>query len=152
MFSEILKDLRAKKNTTQGQLAKAVGVSPGNVGDWETGKSKPGYAALAALTRYFEVTADYLLELESDPHDNASNDETLKPVCCDGVPLTESETDLVAMYRLLNDSDREDVFDFTKLKYEKATGKKESIYSTFSDAKSSSRNGHGDAENAHEIA
>lgn len=55
MFSALLKKLRSEKNLTQGQLAKEVGVSPGNVGDWETGKSKPGYNALASLARIFEV-------------------------------------------------------------------------------------------------
>ena len=64
MFSALLKKLRSEKNLTQGQLAKEVGVSPGNVGDWETGKSKPGYNALASLARIFEVSADYLLEIE----------------------------------------------------------------------------------------
>lgn len=67
MFSAILKDLRAKNGYTQGQLAKMLGVSPGNVGDWETGKSKPGYSALASLARIFEVSADYLLELDAAP-------------------------------------------------------------------------------------
>ena len=55
MFNILLKELRAKKCMTQAQLAKAIGVSPGNVGDWETGKSKPGYTALATLSRIFEV-------------------------------------------------------------------------------------------------
>lgn len=40
MFNVLLKELRAKKGMTQAQLAKAIGVSPGNVGDWETGKSQ----------------------------------------------------------------------------------------------------------------
>ncbi len=56
MFSALLKKLRSEKNLTQGQLAKEVGVSPGNVGDWETGKSKPGYNALASLARIFEAS------------------------------------------------------------------------------------------------
>lgn len=51
MFNTLLKELRAKNGMTQGQLAKAAGVSPGNVGDWESGKSKPGYNALASLAR-----------------------------------------------------------------------------------------------------
>lgn len=49
MFSKTLRTLRAEKGFSQGQLAKAINVSPGNVSDWETDKSKPGYNALAAL-------------------------------------------------------------------------------------------------------
>ena len=67
MFSELIKSLRAKSGLSQSALAKSVGVSPGNVGDWETGRSKPGYNALAALTRVFDVSADYLLELDASP-------------------------------------------------------------------------------------
>lgn len=63
MFSELLRELRSKKGVTQVELAKAIGVSNGNVGDWERGRSKPGYEALVALARYFEIDAGRLLEL-----------------------------------------------------------------------------------------
>lgn len=42
---------------------------------------------------------------------------------------------LIAMYRLLGNREREDVFDFVNMKYEKATGEKESIYSTYFEEK-----------------
>ena len=57
MFASLLKQLRAKKGVSQLELAKAIGVSNGNVGDWERGRSKPGYDALIALSRFFEVSA-----------------------------------------------------------------------------------------------
>ena len=105
MFNILLKELRAKKGMTQAQLAKAIGVSPGNVGGWETGKSKPGYTALATLSRIFEVSADYLLELKG-PHVDASGDKLTsykkeQGLICDESPLTDEEADVVAMYRLL---------------------------------------------------
>ena len=53
MFASLLKQLRAKKGVSQLELAKAIGVSNGNVGDWERGRSKPGYDALIALSRFF---------------------------------------------------------------------------------------------------
>ena len=59
MFNILLKELRAKKGMTQAQLAKAIGVSPGNVGDWETGKSKQGIPLLLrfpAFSRYQLIT------------------------------------------------------------------------------------------------
>lgn len=52
---------------------------------------------------------------------------------CDGVPLAESEADLIAMYRLVPDADKQTIFDIAKLKYEQSTGEKVSIYSTYSD-------------------
>ena len=64
MFTNILKDLRRQKHVTQIQLAESIGVSPGNVGDWESGKSRPNYGALIALSKFFEVSADVLLGIE----------------------------------------------------------------------------------------
>ena len=120
MFASLLKQLRAKKGVSQLELAKAIGVSNGNVGDWERGRSKPGYDALIALSRFFEVSAGRLLEIPE-----------VSDLVCDGVPLSEAEADLIAMYRILDDHGREDVFDFLTMKYEKATGEKGSIYSTY---------------------
>ena len=62
MFASLLKQLRAKKGVSQLELAKAIGVSNGNVGDWERGRSKPGYDALIALSRFFEVSAGRLMK------------------------------------------------------------------------------------------
>ena len=120
MFASLLKQLRAKKGVSQLELAKAIGVSNGNVGDWERGRSKPGYDALIALSRFFEVSAGRLLEIPE-----------VSDLVCDGVPLSEAEADLIAMYRILDDHGREDVFVFVTMKYEKATGEKGSIYSTY---------------------
>lgn len=135
MFNTLLKELRAQKGMTQGQLAKAAGVSPGNVGDWESGKSKPGYNALASLARIFDVSADYLLELDTAPAKTRPDLNTYKEeqgLTCDGLPLSEDEVDLVAMYRLLPEEQQEDVFDLVQLKYQKhVERKKGSIFWTF---------------------
>ena len=139
MFNTLLKELRAQKGLTQGQLAKEAGVSPGNVGDWESGKSKPGYNALASLARIFDVSADYLLELtpektssEDDSHRRLDEFKREQGLTCDGSPLTAEETDLIAMYRLLPLYVREDTFDLVYFHYKKHVEKKEaSIYWTY---------------------
>lgn len=135
MFSEILKDLRSKSGISQGQLAKSVGVSPGNVSDWEVGKTKPGYVALAALARFFGVSADYLLELDEAPVKTGVDLERIKleqGLSCDGSPLETEEADLIAMFRLLPSYEREDLFDLVYFKYKKHVEKKmESIYWTY---------------------
>lgn len=135
MFNVLLKELRSKKGLTQGQLAKKVGVSPGNVGDWETGKSKPGYNALAALARIFEVSADYLLEIDQ-PLEKRSGDLSAykeeQGLTCDGLPLSEVEIDLVAMFRLLPPMRQEELFDMAHYQYTRyVEQKKVSIYSTY---------------------
>jgi transcriptional regulator with XRE-family HTH domain len=143
MFSEILKDLRSKSGISQGQLAKSVGVSPGNVSDWEVGKTKPGYVALAALARFFGVSADYLLELDEAPVKTGVDLERVKleqGLSCDGSPLETEEADLIAMFRLLPSYEQEDLFDLVYFKYKKHVEKKmESIYWTYADERGKAR-------------
>lgn len=140
MFSTILKDLRAKTGLSQGQLAKAVGVSPGNVSDWEVGKTKPGYVALSSLACFFNVSADYLLELNTEPvkpGDELSRYKKEQGLICDGSPLSDEEADLIAMLRLLPSHEQEDLFDLTYFKYQKHVEKKaKSIYWTYTDESS----------------
>lgn len=139
MFSELLKELRIQRNITQIELARSIGVSNGNVGDWERGRSKPGYDALAALSRYFEISPEYLLELSPKKESESSNDrqliENLKKeqrLLCDGSPLESEEADLIAMFRLLPSYEREDLFDLIYFKYKKHVEKKmESVYWTY---------------------
>lgn len=157
MFSDILKQLRAESGVSQGRLAKSIGVSGGNVSSWESGESKPGYTALCSLAQFFEVSADYLLELS--PKKEGGEDDGLRQLddfkqeqglTCDGSPLSSVETDLVAMFRLLPSLEREDVFDIVHLKYKRHVEKKRgSIYSTYFD-ESNEESGPAEGHEAHD--
>lgn len=153
MFADILKKLRAEKHISQGKLAEAIGVSAGNVSTWESGESKPGYTALCALARYFGVTSDYLLELSPKKMGTAEKANSSygggiaeQGMSCNGTPLDNEETDLIAMYRLLPDYRKEDAFDIICTLYQKhVERKKESIYWTYKedrDAKSGPAESH----------
>ncbi len=63
-FKDILKDLRIEKGLTQEQLAKEINFSLSIVNKWENGKKKPSIDAIIILSKYFKVSADYLLGLE----------------------------------------------------------------------------------------
>ena len=65
MLSLILKELRSRKNITQSDLASALGVSLGAVGNWESNKRMPDYETLKKLADYFDVSIDYLLGRET---------------------------------------------------------------------------------------
>ncbi len=145
MFSNLLKELRAEKGITQTELAQAIGVSNGNVGDWERGRSKPGYDALVALSRFFEVNPSRLLCLENT-YENTSFDlgtyKLEQGLICDGSPLAAEEADLVAMFRLLPSHEKEDLFDLTYFKYKKYVDKKaESIYWTYTEGNTDKKSG-----------
>ena len=105
MFPAIIKSLRKAKKLTQIQLAAAIGVSPGNVGDWETGKSMPSYTALIHLAKCLDVSADVLLGLEGQK--NLEED------------LAAEENQLINQIRCLDQRDQKDIEDFAALKYQR---------------------------------
>ncbi len=129
MFTALLKTLREQKKVSQTQLAKEIGVSAGNISDWETGRSKPGYAALKELSCFLNVSADYLLELTETPV--KTGNLVGSTLLCDNVPLSQMESDVIAMLRLLNEHDRKNAVDFITMLYEQTTGEKGSVYSTY---------------------
>lgn len=63
-FKEILKDLRTSKNLTQEQLAKAINYSTITISKWETGVKNPSIESIKILAKFFDVTTDYLLDMD----------------------------------------------------------------------------------------
>ncbi len=63
VFIERLKNLRIERNLSQLQMAKQSGISRSAIQMWESGKREPGARAIIALSKFFGVTADYLLGL-----------------------------------------------------------------------------------------
>jgi transcriptional regulator with XRE-family HTH domain len=130
MFSTYLKQLRSKKGVTQTQLAAAIGVSAGNVGDWERDRAKPGFDAIISLSRFFEISADDLLfhDLNKIQADESLTNEN-------HLSISDAEYGLVQMYRALDERDREDAFDNIKMKYDRANqkGSGRSLFSTYTE-------------------
>lgn len=63
-FAERLKELRNEKGLSQGQLAKATGLSHTALVYWETEQRVPNAKAVIILAKFFGVTTDYLLGVE----------------------------------------------------------------------------------------
>lgn len=90
-----IKELRDGEGLSQAKLAKKIGVSAGNVGEWELERTKPGAEALISLSRYFGVTADWILTGETS---------TLKlEQKAGGSTFSQEEIDLIAKYRQLSE-------------------------------------------------
>lgn len=88
--------LRTEKSVSQAKLAKQIAVSSGNVGEWETGRSKPGADALIALSTFFDVSTDWILTGKENQQSNAqiSEQET---------NINEDDLKLIQKFLLLND-------------------------------------------------
>ena len=65
IFCERLKELRIEKGVGQIELAKALNVSNGIISLWENGLREPKLSNLIILAKFFEVSIDYLVGLES---------------------------------------------------------------------------------------
>lgn len=65
-FSKIAKELREEAGLSQQKLADKIGLSSSAIARWELGQSEPGFNAILAYTKFFDVSADYLLGLEDD--------------------------------------------------------------------------------------
>ena len=63
MIADKIKMLRDKKGITQSELACKLGITRSGVNAWEMGISVPSTQYVVLLAKFFEVSADYLLDL-----------------------------------------------------------------------------------------
>lgn len=61
MFYKKLKELRSKKDISQAELARSLGMSQQAIAKWETEKATPDPEMLIKIADFFGVTTDYLL-------------------------------------------------------------------------------------------
>lgn len=60
-FNIRLKQLRQKHKLTQSELADILGLKPTAVSNYESRRNEPSFDKLIALSKYFDVSCDYLL-------------------------------------------------------------------------------------------
>lgn len=60
-ISERIFDLLKKQRKKQGDLARALGVRPTTVSEWNTGKREPSGLLYEKIAEYFDVSLDYLI-------------------------------------------------------------------------------------------
>lgn len=118
-----------KLGLKQADLCRETGLSTTAISQYCTGKRIPDTASLYKMATVLKTSMEWLLTGESLTNESLTNEKST----CDGIPLVESEADLIAMFRLLDEKGRETAFDFVTMLYEKATGEKASIYSTYTD-------------------
>ncbi len=123
-----IKELRKSAKVSQADLAKKIGVSSGNVGDWERGRAKPGADALISLMNFFEVSADFLLTGTNHEIVEKKNEEIQSSN--DSINLTRAERDLIIKFRQLDHDDQEDAMDIIEMKYNRKVKRGTSSNST----------------------
>ncbi len=73
-FADRLRQLRTERSLSQYQLAQALNVSRGLIGNYELGTREPDYETLAMLAEYFGVSADFILGLTDIRHRITASD------------------------------------------------------------------------------
>lgn len=76
-----LKDILEDHDTNQTKLAQAIGVNRKQIGRWIRGEQEMGINKLKEICLYFEVSADYLLDLPETlnwPRKEKTNEEKTK--------------------------------------------------------------------------
>ena len=138
----------ARLGGIERNVERECGLGNGTIKRWE--EQSPRLDKLVLVSEYLQVSLDYLVFGRSCSETSTNSDrdiavENLKKsqgLTCDGSPLEDEEADLVAMYRLLPDEQKEDVFDIVHLKYRKhVERKKESIYWTYHNGSSATKSG-----------
>ena len=121
-----IKAARKNRGFTIQRLHELTGLSTGNISDLENNRYAPSVSALLPIRQALGYSIDWLLCGE-----DADTEKSEGSFPCDDAGLTQMEADLVAMFRLLKSRDQETAFDFVTMLYEKAAGKKGSVYLTY---------------------
>lgn len=66
MFGDKLKELRKEKDISQEELSNIFNVNKSTISAWEVNKAQPNYDTLLKLSKYFDVTPNYLLGFAND--------------------------------------------------------------------------------------
>jgi len=99
-----IRELRKSLKISQAELAKKIGVSSGNVGDWERGRAKPGVDALKNLSKFFNKSIDWLITGEEPKSSNNEypDEIVLKKQDIKILPLSNTERDILKKFRELS--------------------------------------------------
>lgn len=96
--------LRKQKGISQAKLGEIIGAAQNTVCNWENGNREPDNEMLTKLSKYFDVSTDYLLnnELEEQPEELIILNRAAKKM------TPENRQKLLEMARLMFKEDFDD--------------------------------------------
>lgn len=65
MYGKKIRELRQEKGLTQAQLAEKISTTASTIGKYEREELQPNVDIIISLSKFFGVSADYLLGLEN---------------------------------------------------------------------------------------
>ena len=103
MFDDRLKNLRKAKGTTQADVAEALGIKESAYSNYEKDLREPNAVVLKAMSKYYGVTIDYLLD------------------CHTGFVASRSEQEHIKKYRTLDPYGQKAVTSVLDIEFERCT-------------------------------
>jgi len=97
-FASRLKEVRKKHRMSMLELGRRIGIAKSTVAGYESGDREPSLGTVAAISRIFNVSSDYLLGISDTPHAPIGDPAASNPGAgfhWNGEPLTEDELELV---------------------------------------------------------
>lgn len=116
-MKDLLRDLRHQKGATLKEVAAAIGITLSAYSNYEQGLREPSLQILKRICEYFEISADYFLDLETD---TGAKLYTNTPPAPAALPL--DETELLKNYRALSYVGKARVAAYTDLLREQEEG------------------------------
>ena len=101
-FNVRLKQLRQNHKLTQGELADILGLKPTAISNYESKRNEPSFDKLIALSKYFDVSCDYLLGVS----------DAYLPI--GGEVLDKDIVEFFNLYQQLNDESTASLRDYAK--------------------------------------
>lgn len=99
-FNVRLKQLRQKEKLTQSELAQILDLKPTAISNYESMRNEPSFEKLITLSRYFDVSCDYLLGLS----------DAYLPI--GGEVLDKDIVEFFNLYQQLNDENSKQLKDY----------------------------------------
>ena len=111
-----IRQFRKDKGYTMAEFAKEIGVSPGNVGDWESESrtSVPGAQALITIAQTYDISIDWLLMGKEANHEEAKDRAYSEHIRAEYAANPESFASLMDAAFRMNEQDLSELLKFAE--------------------------------------
>ncbi len=115
MLSEQLRTIRRANRYTQQQVSDILNIERSTYASYETGRNRPDVALLQNFAKIFNVTVDFILNIEPQNglamyDDGVSYKKKANAVLLSD--LTKEEREIIGLYRLCDDEGKKEAKEF----------------------------------------
>ena len=95
MIGNKIRELRLQRKLSQTELSNILHVSQQTVTKWENGKAEPSGSAIKELSKFFNVSADYLLGNTQSENVNIDLKQDPTVISYGGKPVSSEDMEII---------------------------------------------------------